>query len=194
MPWSVKQQKLAMIAARGAGWNEEQRYIAMRHVGMPQGRTPAGDRPSVHHPRNDHRHFERYMALAESCALSRGEGDAFPRAAGGRLWRDAAAERTDRVVRLIKRIEAEAVERLPMKFAPGFVHGLILRVCGRDEIRQPHIDVVGVLADLDDGQAYRVLEAMKAWVGRELGARGMEPRTFVWTPLAPRAEGEELAA
>lgn len=193
MAWTKNQQIAAVIAARLAGWPDERRYIAMHHVGCPL--DPRTKRPSVHHPHNDHRAFERLMALAESCALSRGEGDNFPRPQSGGFWRDAAASTTDRVVRLIKQIEAEALERCPEKFAPGFMAAFILRQCGRDQFLQHGIDMPGTLADLDDGQAYRVLEGLKHWVGHYMHGRGMLPKSFAWHPRREiRRDGEEMAA
>lgn len=180
MAWTDKQRTLFMIAARAAGWNTDQRYIAMRHCGCP---LTAGA-PSVNHPRNDHTAFERCMALAESCAGQRGERIQPPR--GKRSWREAEASQGDRLRRLAMAIVTEAVDLLPTHFDARLLDHTIQHICGRDAVWTVRSDGPIRLESLDAGQLYRVVEGLKARIGRMLLERGITPRSFTVPASARR--------
>lgn len=205
--WSDRQKFLFLKAGNAAGWNEPMRYTAMRACGCPlmkaTGATPVGApdvlRPSVKHAQNNNGHFEAVMALAESCAGQRSGGgtlDArFPRPAEHDSWRDAAQHSaTSRLIPKIREVWAEAMERMPGRFfefvpdasspsrgsrSPS-LDALAARVCKNDVTAFPGLYDHGpeLLDECDAGQLHRVLEALKAWVGRAFYENGIKPRTF----------------
>lgn len=183
--WSRSQRIHALRAAVAAGWNDRQRYMAMRHAGCPDDR--AINRPTISNPRNSQDAFEAFMAIAEASALSIGNGAKMPRPARGGLWRDAAAQRADRTRRLIESIAREASERMPIIFKPGFLPGFIERQTKNDP---PEFTLGGLprtARDLDEGQAYRVLEGLRAWVGRQFVRADIVPHSFTIPPHVRRA-------
>lgn len=187
MAWTPKQRTTFLAAVRAAGWNDDQRYIAMRHCGCP---LKAGT-PSVTHPRNDNAAFERCMALAESCAGQRGERIAPPR--GKRSWREAERAQGDRLRDLARRIAAEARRSLPQVFPASTLAGTIRHVCGEDD--RAMVDRIqdfrdddgeNLLFTLDPGQLYRVVESLKAHVGRVFLEHGITPASFTVPASAKR--------
>lgn len=177
MAWTPRQRTIFLVAAKAAGWNDDQRYMAMRHSGCP---LKAGT-PSVTHPRNDNAAFERCMALAESCAGARGEHVPPPR--GKRSWREAERAGADRMRNLAMEIAAEAAAVLPGRFDVGLITSTIDHVCAHDpvELRTPepaHLVGRGPLWRLDSGQVYRVVESLKAHVGRVFLEHGLTPTSF----------------
>lgn len=184
MTWSPKQRTVFLRAATIAGWNDRTRYLAMAHAGCPTDH--AAGRPSVKHPGNTNKMFARVMELAESQG---GGAVAPPREFAS--WREAAMHELDRSRDFARQIAAEGVKRLPLKFATE-----------RDGARLEHDDAVAAvlhrivvhctdkdapefssfrpqtITDCDTGQLYRVTEALKAWVGRELLAAGLRPECF----------------
>jgi hypothetical protein len=210
MTWSPSQQKLAVKAASLAGWTDAQRYLAMRHVGCPcaaagapPGRASRPAQPSVKHPGNTQDHYELYMAIAESSAAARGTAAKFPRPAasnGAESWTELTQRRTARTIAAIERIAAEAMQRLPDVFRPGFLAGFIQRMTMND---RPELCGGGMvplsLPDCDEAQLYRIHEGLKAWAGREFLARDQRPGTFtipasVYAQLRARAGGAALRA
>jgi len=184
MPWTPKQIKLAGMAASAAGWDSGRRYLALRHAGCPV--YAAQDRPSAKHPRNSQDSFEAYMALAEECAES--IGARVPRPFYG-TWHAASRRMTDRIAPKIRQVESELVERVPKVYPRGFLPGFIARMTKHDSetLRSPLAGPPRRVEDLDAGQAYRVLEGLKAWGARELRRVGLEPVCF-------RASGDKPAA
>lgn len=183
MPWTARQRTIFHAAANLAGWPDERRYIAMKHVGCPL----KDGRPSVTHPKNTLTMFDRCMALAEADAAVRGKVVRPP----GRYksWREAERHECDRVQRLVLAIVEEAKSLLPAVFdppieegatvaPPGLLDGTVRHVCGNDDREFLPIDGVPRFETLDAGQLYRVVESLKARVGRELLERGMTPRSF----------------
>lgn len=173
MPWTERQQRCAVMAASKAGWNDEQRYIAMLHCGCPK--SPSGQ-VSLKNKNNPHDAFEQYMALAESAAEARGERIYPPK--GQPSWRAVADGKRTRTIKLIESIWAEGCARLNAKLDADGLDGFVLRMTQRDQ------SPCGVplahhrLADCDGGQLYRILEGLKGWIGREFAERGVTPETF----------------
>lgn len=187
MPWTDRQRKLFMIAARAAGWNDDQRYIAMRHSGCPT----RGGKPSVTHPRNDNAAFERCMALAESCAGQRGEH--VPPPSRKPTWREAVATPNERMRELATRIADEAARRLPAFGSPtSLLSDTIRHVTSGDsgELTWMHMQHADrgdrELARLDAGQLYRVVESLRAHVGRVFLEHGITPTSFTVPASARR--------
>ena len=189
--WSPKQQLLFLKASNIAGWNDQQRYVAMRACGCPLvkgtvGRgqaTEAGvTRPSIKAPGNTHESFAAVMVLAEASAEQRGRGAAFPRPSNADSWLDSSRDTSKRVRDLVRRVWAEACERMPGRFFGGeaaldaFVKGQL----ARDPAEFPeHFDhAPEAIDECDLAQAARILESLKAWVGREFYRAGITPRTF----------------
>ncbi|MCB9902539.1 MAG: hypothetical protein H6826_14435 [Planctomycetes bacterium] len=173
--WSAAQIKLAGMAAGAAGWNDGQRYLALRYAGCPvYAKT---DRPSARHPRNSQDSFEAYMALAEERALELGV--AFPRPRRG-TWYEASRKAASRLHRKISQVAGELEDRVPDKFHRGFLIGFLRRMTAGDPktLRSSIAGEIQCVEDLDAGQSYRVLEGLKAWGGRELSARGLTPTSF----------------
>lgn len=203
MTWSKSQQILIHQAAKAAGWNAEQRYVAMLHAGCPK--HPKHGRPSANHPGNSNDAFERVMELAEAMAEP---GTVTPPRAHP-SWSHAARRSLDRRRDLARQIAAEAVTRIPEVFdnplplgervaaqQPGegspdltisrphdlapaerLLRGVIRHVTNHDSdvlcpFKPENLD------QCDSGQLYRVIEALKAWVGRELLKRGYTPESF----------------
>lgn len=192
MSWSKSQQIAIHKAAKAAGWNPQQRYIAMRHAGCPNLRdSGSGGRPSVSHPRNSNRHYELVMVLAEAQALTRGLGDDMPRPGRGGFWKDSASDQRWREIEAVRKIAHEAIERMPKTFDPYFLAGFIARMTRHDDKGFASVACPKDLTECDEGQIYRIHEGLKAWVGRELADRGMAPRSFRWHG---RREGEAEAA
>lgn len=189
MAWTPKQCTLFLIAAKAAGWNDDQRYIAMRHCGCPL----KGGTPSVTHPRNDNAAYERCMALAESCAGQRGEH--VPPPSKRRTWREAVAAPNERMRELAQRIANEAVLRLPAQFADNeLLRKTIDHVCGDELVSpDPSSPVPGTLHSLDAGQLYRVVESLKAHVGRVLLEHGLTPESFTAPAWAKRRVAQRAA-
>ncbi len=167
--------------------------------------VPPGYRPSVKHAQNNNGHFEAVMALAEACAAQRGRLDAkFPRPAEHDSWREAAQHSaTSRLIPKLREVWAEAMAKMPGRFfepkgtghrASGIsfdpnaqcpvpsasLDALASRVCKNDPSAFPGLYDHGpeLLDECDAGQLHRVLEALKAWVGREFYAAGITPHTF----------------
>lgn len=176
MAWSDSQLRTFLRAANAAGWNNQQRYVAMKHVGCA---LTAEGRPSAKHPRNTQGQFELVMALAESGARAAGNGKVFPRPKNGASWAEVARNATDRMVRLVESIAGEAERRLPEKFSRGFLVGFIDRMTRDDDMTfYAFMRPLRLIRECDEGQTYRVLEGLKAWVGRELRAEGLTPESF----------------
>lgn len=173
MTWSSTQQRMAVMAARSAGWTDEQRYMAMRYVGCPT----ADGSPSVKSPGNTNRHFELYMAIAEGHARMIGNAVRSPK--GQESWHAAASSSRTRTLHLAKGIAAEAQRRIPEVFAEGFLSGFVKRMTANDPAEfagaalQPRS-----IDDCDDAQTYRIIEGLKAWVAREMLKRDLFPESF----------------
>lgn len=181
MPWSKAQQIMAHRAAQAAAWNNQQRYIALRHVNCPD--DAAVGRPSFKHRGNTQRSFELFMDLAEAQARGRGAGHLVPRPASGESWNEKIAAGRDAQVRLIERVWLEAATRIPDKFAPADSKHQGLTAFVR---RMTMYDDAGIaldrrpesLAECDAAQLQRILEGLKKWVGREMQRLGLTPDTF----------------
>lgn len=188
MGWSDAQRAMLFKAVAAAGWNDQQRYIAMRHAGCPCSEADGGSardrRPSVANPRNTHRQFEIVMSLAEASARGRGAGKLMPGPGKPHAsWADAATFSASREQRLIEAIWREAMTRAPAVFQAGGLIGFIERMTARDETAVTLGRLPTTTRELDPGQTYRVLEGLKAWVGRVFAERGITPQSF--TPHAP---------
>ncbi|MFM9959222.1 MAG: hypothetical protein ACKVZJ_14250 [Phycisphaerales bacterium] len=189
MTWTTPQRKLVLVAANKAGWNDQQRYLAMRACGCP---LKAG-KPSVTHEGNGRDHLVAVMALAESCAAQRGVTD-FPRPGRSEVgstarrphvtWRDAALDAGQYLRDKARKIWAEAKERAPgLLRADASLEAFALRQCARDhepEGGAPELYAFPVESfdELDTGQLIRVIEGLRAWLGRAFFRSGLTPRTF----------------
>lgn len=170
MAWSDAQRKLFVRACSQADLGA-QRYTIMRYAGCPSGGREG--RPSVKHPRNHNRHFELAMSVVESFASQRNVAIRPP--GQHKSWREAADRGRERQVHLVKQIADEARTRMPDKFGAGFLAAFITRMTKNDDVcGQPVDDAV----QCDACQLYRIIEGLKAWVGREFADRGMTARTF----------------
>jgi hypothetical protein len=174
--WTERQRKCAISAASKAGWNDQQRYIAMRHAGCKPSAT---GQISLANPSNPHGAFEQYMAIAESAAAERGEHIYPP--TGKPSWNAVASGQRTRTIRLIESIYAEAQSKLSRKFHEGGLPGFVSRMTRNDT------SVCGVklwtneLEHCDSAQLYRILEGLKAWVAREMIEHGLAPSSFKLT-------------
>lgn len=177
MSWTKRQITRFHIACGLAGWNAQQRYVAMAHVGCPL--THAENRPSVSHIRNSQDSYELVMALAESHAASRGANmRKFPQPAQG-TWREKSAAKAERTMRLIEAIAFEAVTELPEKFLPNFLSGFVQRMTTKDHGEfSSNTSRPESVRDCDEGQLYRILEGLKEWVGREFDRVDRLPSSF----------------
>lgn len=180
MAWTKTQRNCFMRACALAGFTDAQRYIAMRHCGCPL--DPKTKRPSVTHNGNDHRAFERCMALAERHAAGRGAFVDPPR--GQSSWSECAMKANARTIHAIEAIAEELERRCASKFATGFLAGFIERMTKDDGAitMRPGAGTPRTLAECDEGQLYRIFEGLKAWGGRELIDRGIRPVSFVIPP------------
>lgn len=171
--WSNAQRRCFTIASRRAGWNDEQRYIAMRHVGC----RDFGDlgRPSVSHERNTNAQFEQVMAIAESHAEMNGDQVHPPRDKAS--WKQAASRGRERQIGLATAIADEACDRLPAIFKRNPLSHAVAHVTKSDceEFGGRNLDDI---KHCDGGQVYRVVECLRAWVGRYFADAGLTPRSF----------------
>ncbi len=177
MGWTPKQCKLIHIAANLAGWNPQQRYMVMAHHGCPLMHST--NVPSVTHKGNTQRSYELVMAAAEASAMTRGaDMSRFPRPAKG-TWRELSEQEFLRTRHLIQAIAHEAVVELPEKFIPNFLSGFIIhQTKGDKESAAAITHRPTCLEDCDEGQLYRIVEGLKAWVGRAFIAASIKPKSF----------------
>lgn len=184
MPWTSKQQTMALMASNAAQWTDTQRHIAMVHVGCPLrdegfGKGKNGRRPSIKNPMNSQREFELFMALAESAARALHRGDMMPRphrSTGKDSWSDVVRDIAAPMRRKIEALWTEAQERLPTKFRPGEpLDAFVQRQTMRDDTRFGAGHTPRTLLECDESQLYRILEGLKPWITREFRAHGMVP-------------------
>lgn len=203
MTWSEKQTRIFLRAANLAGWNDAQRYTAMRACGCPLvkgtvGRGQATDvvlRPSVKTPGNTHEMFAAVMMLAESCARARGSYNGrFPRPGQHDDWIAASYDTAQRLHHKAREIWAEAQQRMPGRFFGGdeALEKFVQRIVCADtvEFRGLFTETPERLDFCDAAQAVRVVEGLRAWVGREFYRAGLTPRSFV----IPRSAIEQVKA
>lgn len=174
--WTDAMRTVFLRAANAAGWNAEQRYMAMLYAGCP--RTTTLGNPSVKHECNTTRQWQACMAIAESHAEQQQRGHLVPRPQNADSWYDVAREAVVAEAALLRRIEAEAVALAPDKFSPGFALGCAQRMAHGSPAWLTGGVEPASLDELDQGLMYRTIEFVKAWVQRELGARGLTPTTF----------------
>jgi hypothetical protein len=177
MAWTKPQRNCFMRACAIAAFTDEQRYIVMRHCGCPLDAKTK--RPSIAHHGNDHRAFERCMAVAERHAAGRCAFVDPPR--GQSSWSDSALKHNARTVRAIANVAAELERRIASKFSPGFLFGFIERQTFNDGAVTLR-PTPKTLSECDEGQLYRIFEGLKAWGGREMIDRGLRPESFVIPP------------
>lgn len=189
--WTPTQRKCFVIASTKAGWNDDQRYMAMRYAGCPLDKSTK--RPSVKHPGNRDAQFEALMALAESAAIARGERVHPPR--GKRSWSEASARGRERLAGLACAIAEEARLRMPAQFDAGLLPWMVERITRSDLPDLQGGFGAGPTDDLrrcDAHQVHRVVEGLRAYVGRYFHRAGIVPNSFTIPPAAKRAaESEE---
>lgn len=180
MPWSHKQRVMFLRACKAGQINAQQRYVILNHAGCPSSERdlPGVKRPSVKDSRNTQRQFELCMALAERSAISLGAGDEVPSPKGGGTWDEVASDQSAGIRHKINEIWVEARTRAPGIFKEGGLEGFIKRMTARDAKGFPTQGPVEHALDCDDAQLYRVLEGLKAWIGREFARAGLVPNSF----------------
>lgn len=192
MTWSPKQQKLFVMAATKAGWNDAQRYMVMDYIGCPsvmkiiKGKEVW--RPSVSGPGNTRRHFRECMAIAESSAAENGVRIHPPKEHPS--WNAACWDTRSEEEQFIRRVAAEAVRRLPIHYNEGLIRWAIGHVNG--EKGNPLLPGVTpeTLDQCDGPTVQRVAECLRAFVGRKFLECGLEPQSFeVPRSARRRAEG-----
>lgn len=176
MAWTDRQQRCAIAAASKAGWNDMQRYIAMRHAGC--AKTQSGQ-VSLKNPKNPHKAFEQYMAIAESAAALNGQEIYPPK--GKASWSAVVEGESSRTLRLIESIWAEGCTKLNRKFVKGGLEGFVERMTSKDLTPCGMPLATNTLGHCDSAQLYRILEGLKAWVAREFVEHGIAPTTFQLT-------------
>ncbi|MEN0021586.1 MAG: hypothetical protein AAF747_11985 [Planctomycetota bacterium] len=187
--WSDAQRFSVYTACKQAGWNSEQRHLAMKHVGCPVD-SKLG-RCTTKHARLTNTQFELLMELAEACAAQRGTAVKPPREV--RSWRELVGKQGLPLMRKAETIAREAHERQPKVFGPKLLDGMIERVTMHDlgEFAAPACS----LQECDAGQLRRVVEALKQYVGREFARRGLTPGSFEIPPsVLARVKREREAA
>lgn len=188
MGWSRPMQIYFFRAAEAAGWNEQQRYIVMRHAGCAEKQRAAAKgsgtasegqlRPSANDARNTIEQWELCMCVAQAGADERGNGAAVPKSIRGIPWGDVERLAIERMRFAIGRVWEELVLRMPDLFHPDGLPGFVQRMTEKD---QPQF-VLGApprtIADCDAAQLHRVLEGIKAWGTRRCLERDITPKTF----------------
>lgn len=178
MAWSTIQQRMFVAAAGRAQMNDAQRYIALAHVGCRSAKRRDGRvRPSVKELANTQAQFELAMAICEAHAAERGATVPPPSTKSAHAtWADASRDLGSRVRDLCIALWDGAVEAMPRKFAAGGLDGFVQRQTMHDSTS---FGAPGVrpttIHGCDEGQAYRVLEGLKAWIARERKAHGLAP-------------------
>ncbi len=186
MPWSKSQNIMLQKAAKAAGWNSEQRYMAMRYVGCRDAKGKG--RPSATGPSNTQDQFELIMALAYQHASMNKAGHAVPAPRSG-TWSDAAEAIGARVRRKIEDVWMEASQRISDVFHPRGLDGFVIRQTKNDPAEFSFDDSPRSLEECDTAQLYRILEGLKGWIGREMLRRGLTPSTFEIPAHARRQVG-----
>ncbi|RMH42241.1 MAG: hypothetical protein D6688_10405 [Alphaproteobacteria bacterium] len=141
MPWKPKQVRLAAIAARHAGWNDQQRRMVLSSLG---GRAVHGGRLTSRSPRLNQDDFEQYMATAEAAA-----GGVLP---GWRMgyWHDKARS----VIQKQRHRIMELADRL--QISEPYLNGVIDRATGGRAASLRDLDALN-----DRAAAAKVIEALK---------------------------------
>lgn len=172
--WSDAQRRVFLRACNAAGWNDQMRYMVMRHVGCPneQGK----DRPSVKHAGNRQSHYEAAMAIAEAHAAEKGATVPKPRNADS--WRTVGNGNRKRLISLATRIAHEGYARLPGVFNQDALEWAVGRTSSDDAVKVTLTGPPSKLEECDEGQLIRVVELLRAVVGRKLDERNMKPETF----------------
>jgi len=192
MPWSKPQQKLARYAATLADWNDDQRLNVMRTIGCPLITKGGERRPSVTARGNTQRQYERFMELAETSARMEGRGENFPAPRNYASWYDAMQAQRNREMRMVEAIFDEARANLPEQFNATAMPGFIRRQTTHHA--HPIGHPTACLDELTSAQLYQVIEAAKAWIGREFWRRDIEPRSFTIPPhIVAQMEGKRVA-
>jgi hypothetical protein len=178
--WSDSQRLTFLRACSAAGLNDAQRYILMHHCGCP---SQAEGRPSIKHARNTNTMFAAAMAIAEAQARQRGREIRPPREFAS--WREAALSSRMQLVNKARCIITEARERMPAWFDEGLERYIVEHTTAGDDGELVTVAPKS-LDEVDGGQAHRVVEALRAFVGRKFAQGGYTPRTFDIPPGAAR--------
>ncbi len=141
MAWTPKQIRTAAIAARNAGWNDQQRMMVLSSFG---GRAVSQGRLSSKSPRLNQDDYEQYMALAEAQA-----GGMLPGFTLG-YWRAKAGDVIQRQRHVIQKLAADLD-------VPGqYIDGIIDRATGGQARSLFDIDQIN-----DRAVAGKVIDALK---------------------------------
>ncbi|PCI10400.1 hypothetical protein COB72_03355 [bacterium] len=171
--WSSRQCTMFFIACNAAGWNSAHRYMVMNHCGCPLDSKTK--RPSVKHPNNTNRQLEMAMSFAEPVARSRGKSIRPP--SKYKSWQAAAEDRAGRMRSHARLIISEATRRAPGMFDEGLESYVVEHVCSHDhsgfmESTPESID------QCDPPTIHKVIECLRAYVGRRFVEAGMNAQSF----------------
>ncbi|MGV6813701.1 MAG: hypothetical protein ACWA5W_01685 [Phycisphaerales bacterium] len=171
--WSPRQRSMFFRACNAARYDDAHRYILMHHCGCPL--DPISKRPSVKHPRNTSHQLELFMSFAEPVARHYGKPISPPKHYGS--WEAAVQDKAGRARHKARKIIAEAIERAPGIFDAGLESFVVDHVCQHDpsgfmSVHPESID------QCDAPTVYRVIECLRAFVGRRFAEIGIEPRSF----------------
>jgi hypothetical protein len=171
--WSIRQRSMFFRACNAARFNDAHRYILMHHCGCPL--DPISKRPSVKHPRNTSHQLELFMSFAEPVARHNGKPIHPPR--NHDSWDAAVNDKSSRARNMARQIIDEAIERAPVTFDAGLESYVVDHVCQHDP--SGFLDVHPESLDgCDAPTVYRVIECLRAFVGRRFAEMGIEPRSF----------------
>lgn len=93
-------------------------------------------------------------------------------------WQDAVEDRASRTRRLAYAIVKEACKRAPAQFNDGLEPWVVDHVCGSS--KSGFMDVAPESFDQCDGPTiYRVVECLKAYIGRRFTELGIKPNSFI---------------
>lgn len=181
MSWTRAQQIRFLSATNAAGCNSEQRYMIMRYAGCREipprpGANHEQARPSVTSNFNNSRQFRHCMAIIEAMCKSQQVPIEPPR--NHKTWHDLAHSSISREQELARDIVAEAARRLPAKFDSGLMGYAIDHVTKK--ITHPIFPDIKpeTIEQCDGPTTHRVVELLRALVGREFQARGIRPSCF----------------
>lgn len=171
--WSMKQRIMFLRACNAADWDCAHRYMVMNHCGCPLDKTTK--MPSVKHPWNTNKDLELVMSFAEPVARSNGQPIRPP--SQYKSWQAAVEDKAGRIRNQAHRIVDEALRSAPAHFDPGLAAYAVRHVC--DHNKAGFMDVHPETIDQCDAPTLiRVVECLRAFVGRRFAELNIEPTSF----------------
>lgn len=171
--WSNKQRIMFFRACKAADWDNAHRYIVMHHCGCPLDSVTK--RPSVKHQHNTNKQLEMVMSFAEPVARSLGSPIRPP--SKHKSWEAAVNDDASRLRNQAHRIVEEATRKAPAVFDSGLAAYGVRHVCLHDqagfmEVHPESID------QCDAPTLIRVIECLRAFVGRRFSEMGINANSF----------------